>query len=514
MTQNENEGPHKLKQINEVPHGNNELQKRNEEPESKEPENDEVHEINNVDEQRVQRLGFDIPKAIEKIKSQLKSSNCSKDFVEKCKEVIEYLTSQCKDDLKQNKAEETCAEAEAVNQQNKGSDGEHVLIAVVPKQVLKDFHQVIHQSDDEISNSPDDAIFDICVYVPNKLAWYYFGEGRNKYLFRQMGKSDAKSTLNFCMLDNLCCVLKRDSCISMVMYSLKNCDRKTGRWGLKISNDLDTDIHIPDPDLFGFDDNSYDVRLFSRDGNNLYLVFKKTAKESLENKVKFKCFWYLYPNDWDFVFETPYMHESEDSKIKNGNFCVNVSPGNKELFIAAKGDKLHVFVADLQNRGSDLKHHIVGDDETQEDVDVLWKPHSDIHIMLNGQQLSIIEETEDYEDCLHYRNSKIAISDNMTIDHTDYRFVETRFPVDYQDNEETPVKFSRIVSDGTSLWLYLSDGKFETSIAEIRPDEEGVLDFIEHTPPPFSAITMMATGVVRSKHLAELEPMTNFLLEK
>ena len=64
------------------------------------------------------------------------------------------------------------------------------------------------------------------------------------------------------------------------------------------------------------------------------------------------------------------------------------------------------------------------------------------------------------------------------------------------------------------MWLYLSDGKFETSLTEIRPDEEGFIDFVAHTPPPFSAVTMMAAGKVKSELLADLKPMKNFLQEK
>ena len=509
VLQNENEELNKLKQIIEVTHNDNELQKRNEEQESIEPESEEVHKINSVDEQRLRRLGFNIPKAVEKIKKKLESTKCSKEFVGKCTEVIDYLISQFIDDFQQNKADGACAEPETLKQQNQGSDVEHVLIAIAPKQLYKDFHHEIHQSRDEILDSPDDAIFDICIYAPHKLTWYYFGEGKNTTEFRQMGNGDITSII--CMLDNLCCVSESESKVYMYMYSLKNCHTNS-RWSYTSSDNLDTD----DPRSFGFDNSTYDVKLFSADGKNLFLVLKKTNRVNTVSKVKFKCFWSVNPNNWDFVFETPYIHKSEDSMIDFGSFDVNVSPGNKELYIAAKGRRLHVFVADLQKRGFELKHHIVEAFETQSGVDDLWKPQTDIHIMLDEKQLSVVEETTDNEERLHYRIRKIDNSGKMTIELTQYYVFDTRFPTsrDVQDFGETPIKFLQRVSDGRSLWCYLSDGKFETSLAEIRPNENGFMGFIEHIPPPFSAVTMMAAGKVKREHFADLKPMTDFLQKK
>ena len=442
---------------------------------------------------------------------KLESTKCSKEFVGKCTEVIDYLISQFTDDFQQNKADGACVEPETLKQQNKGSDGEHVLIAIAPKQLYKDFHQVIHQSDDEISDSPDDAIFDICIYAPHKLTWYYFGEGKNTTEFRQMGNGDITSII--CMLDNLCCVSELESKVYMYMYSLKHC-HTNGRWSYTSSDYLDTDVPVPDPRSFGLDNSTYDVKLFSADGEDLFLVLKKTNSVNLVSKVKFKCFWSLYLDNWDFVFETPYIHKSEDSMIEFGSFDVNVSPGNKELFIAAKGSRLHVFVADLQKRGLELKHHIVEGFETQPGVDGLWKPQSDIHIILDGKQLSVIEETTDNEERLHYRIRKNNNSGKMTIELTQYYVIDTRFPTSIQDFRETPIKFLESVSDGRSLWCYLSDGKFETSLTEIRPNENGFMGFIEHIPPPFSAVTMMAAGKVKREHLADLKPMTDFLRKK
>ena len=481
---------------------NRKSQERNEELESEEQQSDDEYQMNSLDAQRLQRLGNDIPEALEKIKNKLESTNCSQDFVKKCTEVIDYIDCEYKDDTQQTMADLTCGETEALMQLIPEPDVEHVLIAIVPKQLLKDAYKEVSQFDDvEIAKSPDDAIFEICIYIPHKLTWYYFQEGENKGRFREMAKSFTTSNLNFCLLDNLCCVSDYESRIEM--FSLEH-HNQNGNWASISYKDLKDDLC--NPDLFGHDRNSYNVKLYSRDGKNLYLVLKITTKEATETEVKFVCYWSPIPKSWDIVAETPYIQKSEDTGIEIGSFEISVSPGNKELFIAAKGVKLHVFVVDLENRWSELKYHIIEGDEEKSHLDKCWGPLSDIYVLDDGKHISFIEEVE-LDGRIYYRHRTVDNTGNMAVERDVYDWIDTRLP---SDNHEfrTPVKLSWSVGDGTSLWLYLSDGKFKTSLMEIRPDENG---FIEHIPPPFSAVTMMAAGKVKSEHLADLKPMTDFL---
>ena len=422
--------------------------------------------------------------------------------------VIYYIDNHFKDEVQQMTTDVTCGETQTLNQQMPDPDVENVLITIVPKQLLKDFHKEVSQYDNvEITDSPDDAIFDICIYIPQKLTWYYFQEGKNKGKFRKIGKSFTTSNLNFCLLDNLCCVSESESRIEM--FSLEH-HNQNGHWTSISYKELKDDFY--NPDYFGHDRNSYNVKLYSRDGKNLYLVLKITTKEDTETKVKFICYRSPIPESWDVVAETPYIHKSEDTCIEIGSFEISVSPGNEELFIAAKGVKLHVFVVDLENRRSELKYHIIESDEKKSHLDKFWRPLSDIYVLGDEKHISFVEELE-VDDRLYYRNRKVDNSGNMIVEHDVYDSIATRFPSDYHEYR-TPVKLSWSVSDGTSLWLYLSDGKFETSLMEIRPDENGFMDFIEHIPPPFSAVTVMAAGKVKSEHIADLKPMTNFLQEK
>ena len=48
---------------------------------------------------------------------------------------------------------------------------------------------------------------------------------------------------------------------------------------------------------------------------------------------------------------------------------------------------------------------------------------------------------------------------------------------------------------------------------EIIVNRYGGLEFKQQTPPPFSAVTLMAKGIVRRNHLAHLKPMKEFIQE-
>ena len=499
---------------NNEPQSNQKLQKNIEDTQNKEPQSDKECKVNNNGKER---LGYEILKNVEKIKNKLESSECSKDFGSKCIQVLDNLT-QSLDGIQQHLAAEKFAYMDVDIKQNQGPDVEHVLIAIAPKQILKDFYQEI-QLDEFISDNDNVTLFDICVYIPHKMTWYYYGEGKNKSYFKRMSTSKVRSTMNICMLDHLCCV---PNGLKMYMMPLQGGNPRS-IW-LHTSHDgLGTDVQI------------LELKVFSRDGENMYLVLKIKDKEAQETKIKFKCYWSLFLQPWKFLFETPYITEEEDACIGSGylGFNVDVSVENKKLFIAAKGTKLHMFVGDLQNRGSELRHHVFEghahvpdveneanepneDEINKSNIDELWKQGSTFHILLHGNRLTLVDEVKDEEERIHYRYTTIDISGDMSIERTEYHVFDTRFPSsEYEDLVgDTPVKYFWSGSDGTSLWIYLSDGKFETSLTEMRPDVNGVMDLIEHTPPAFSAITMMAAGMVKSEHLNDLKPITNFLLEK
>ena len=461
--------------------------------EREEMQSNENKEINKT-EVKLQRLGFDIPNSFKKIKNKLESANCPRELLEKCDKIIDLCNRFSRGDIQVDVSEAT--------RRMLGTDVEHVLMVISPKKILKDFHEEVYQDDEEISGNADDAIFDVFVYVPQTLTWYNFGEGKNTGIFKKMGKGKLSPSLSFCMLDRLCFASKDGSLLHM--YSFEPC-----LWTSISFESLKTEFH--NPGFFGRDRNSYEVKLFCMDGKNLYLVLKVTHVENNESKVKFKCFWSLFPKALQVVSETPFIHESEDAGIKDGKFDATVSQENEELLVVAKGAKLHVFVADLQNKGSQMKHSTIEDDEHNPGRDAFWRTESETRLVTDRENISLMDELL-VDERLLYRNRKCDLSGSASIENTTHEVIDTRFPKDYGEySEPTTVKLSQSVSDGTSLWLYLSDGKFDTSLTEMRPDESGYIEFIEHTPPPFTAITLLAPGKVKVDHLFGLKPITNFI---
>ena len=459
----------------------------------------------------LQRLGFDIQNSFKKIKNSLQSANCSRELLEKCNAIIESLNRRNIDSVPPEMPQATF--------QPRETDVEHVIMTIVPKKNVKDFHEKVNKFDDEeISRNSDDVIFDIYVYVPRTWTWYHFGEGTNFHKFKKIGKAELMPSYTLCMLDHLCFASEDESFV-LHMYSFKH-----RFWIASTFEDLKNEFHNPGPG--GRDMNNYDFRLLCMDGENLYIVLKLAyfdMLDSKEYKVKFKCYCSLsQASQIEVISETPYI--TEDPAIEFGQFDAAVSQGNKELLILAKGAKIHVFVADLLNKGSEMKHSIIEYDEEQPDLEYFLRRRCETRIFGDGEYASLIDELHVHvEERILYRNRKIELSAHTRIGRTAYEVIHTRFPKSYRESREptygkrkepTAVKLSESVSDGTSLWSYLSDGKFDTSLTEVRPYESGYMEFIEHTPPPFTAITLLAAGKVKSEYLVGLKPTRNFNEEK
>ena len=457
----------------------------------------------------LQRLGFDIQNSFKKIKNSLQSANGSRELLEKCNAIIESLNRRSIDSVP--------PEMPQASFQPRETNVEHVIMTIVPKKLVKDFHEKVNKFDDEeISPNSDDVIFDIYVYVPRTWTWYHFGEGTNFHKFKKIGKAELIPSYSLCMLDRLCFASEDESFV-LHMYSFKH-----RFWIASTFEDLKNEFHNPGPG--GRDMNNYDFRLLCMDGENLYIVLKLAYLDMLDSKeykVKFKCYCSLYQaSQIEVISETPYI--TEDPAIEFGQFDVVVSQGNKELLILAKGAKTHVFVADLLNKGSEMKHSIIEYDEEQPDLEYFWRRRCETRIFGDGEYASLIDELH-VEERILYRSRKTELSANTRVERTAYEVIHTRFPKSYRESREptygkrkepTAVKLSESVSDGTSLWLYLSDGKFDTSLTEVRPDESGYMEFIEHTPPPFTAITLLAAGKVKSEYLVGLKQIKNFIEEK
>ena len=216
---------------------------------------------------------------------------------------------------------------------------------------------------------------------------------------------------------------------------------------------------------------------------------------------------------WVFLFATPCIYESEDPDVFDSkSFDVHVSPDNKQMIIAVKGLKLHAFVVNLENRAAAIQHHVMSDEDRRLDFDDIWyQKEGKLMLLSKGNRLSCVDENHVNAygvPNMYYRNVIIEKQEEMHVHYVDHDYTDTHLPSGY--DFETSSKLVESVKDGKSIWLYTSDGKFVTSMKEMRLNKYGYLDFHEHIPPSFASVTIMATGFVKKEHLAELKPIINF----
>ena len=459
--------------------------------------------------------------AIEEIREKLDSNGTCPEFVENLKRIIDkYLTVKTVGihvDAatavveKVDKSKET---SENLDEQMTEPDTEQVVIAFAPKKRLQDFFDIGAR---ECSCEHNEGIYDLCVYIPRQNAWYYLAEGPNNSVFKNIGMrtaavsgtisinsrickavSHSDWTLNFCMLDKICCVSLVES--TLCMYHLRQ-----HAWESVNYKHLVT--HYPNLDK------TNDVRFCCKDGETLYLILRKQVyPENTGGKISFTCYKLGAQTFWFWVFQTPYILESEDSLLDRSKFDVCLSQDGTRMFIANEGKMIHMFVANLEAPASELNRFLVSFDGTE--VDRYWMLQNEVDRILmlqnEGHVFVVDEEFYGRYDSMHYRSRLLDVfkdPDSSEVDDGYESYDEIQFDIPHPDDEKlhSLSKHFRSACDSKSVWVFLGDGKFENSLDEIVPKHGGCMELIEHIPPPFSTVTLMAAGRVRSKHLANLK---------
>ena len=442
-------------------------------------------------------MGLNIPPAVGIIMSKLESSTGLSEFTGKCKELIEKKFGTESNASTSNRSESDLPE----------SDVDQVLIAVAPKKRLKDF-LADSKRGYKREMSLDEAIFDICVYVPRSQSWFYHSEGTNDGIFKQIGKKNSQWPINFCTNDKLCCVSPDQK--RLYMYPLtRDKDGVSTNWSsvsyanlIRESIDSEFDAH-------------HDVRVCCYDGESVYLVIKmKSSNEEGEDpKAAFNCYRLSNESTWEYMFE---IHADDDFDIyKSNTFDVHISLDKKVMLIAVQGDQLHVFRISLEGHIRGYDKHILGDEDLENENSELNSfrgPH--FWIIRNGARLSFVDEVvAENSKAIIYRNLMVKGEVyEMYIDNYERRTIShlstNRLQLDGSS------KLFQSVGTGSSAWLYLSDGLFQTSLVEILISKQsGLLDFKSHISPPFQSVTILAAGVVKRDILANLKPLHEFLLE-
>ena len=155
-----------------------------------EPQNDDAdEEFSDIRHPSLRkRMGLNIPQAVDIMKSKLESSNDLSEFTDKCKELIEKKFGSI---TRLDKTGYFAPTTNAFESDLSESDVDQVLIAVTPKKRLKDFLADSERGYQcEVSLEKEEAIFDICVYVPRSQSWFCFGEGTNCGIFKEIGQKN------------------------------------------------------------------------------------------------------------------------------------------------------------------------------------------------------------------------------------------------------------------------------------------------------------------------------------
>ena len=469
-----------------------------------EPQNDDAdEEFSDIRHPSLRkRMGLNIPQAVDIMKSKLESSNDLSEFTDKCKELIEKKFGSI------SRLDKTGSFAPTTNASESDlseSDVDQVLIAVTPKKRLKDFLADSERGYQcEVSLEKEEAIFDICVYVPRSQSWFCFGEGTNCGIFKEIGQKKSHWPINFCTNDKLCCV-SLDRKI-LYMYPLKRdsdgdrTDWSSVSYANLIRESIDTEF-----------DARRDVRVCCYDGESLVIKMKSSNEWGEDLEVVFSCYRLSRERTWEYMFE---IQADDDLDIYESNtFDVNNSLDKKVMLIAVQSYRLHVFRISLEGRVLSYDEHILGNEDLEnENSEINYIPRPHFLIIRNGTRLSFVDEfVTDESNTITYRNLMVKGEANgMSIDNVEKRTIKPHLSSDLQLDATS--KLFQSVGTGRCAWLYLSDGLFQTSLDEIRLSKHsGLLEFKQHISPPFQSVTILAAGVVKRDILENLKPLNEFL---
>ena len=341
-----------------------------------------------------------------------------------------------------------------------------------------------------------------------KKAWYYIEEGANDETFKEIGKKHSQWLNIFCMNDKLCCVSLYQKCL--YMYPLKQNEACFGgrQWS-KVSYEY----IIRNSTGYDSEFNSIrDVRICCNDGERIYLVVKVPRfnewRDALE--IQFKCYKLSNRHSWEFVFD---MQITDNLDVyESRHFDMHVPPGKNGMLIVVAGDQFNVFRVNLENKEEGVQEYTLKYENKWSEMS--WTSHSHFWIIRSKNHLSFVDEMYANEtDRLYYRNVIIMDKvEGMSVDFTEHSVIKHRLPSDNRLNSTT--KLFQSVSAGSSAWLYLSDGRFQTFLDEIRLSKYGgFLNRNRHISPPFQSVALLATGMVNREILANLIPVEEFLQE-
>lgn len=405
----------------------------------------------------------------------------------------------------------TCSTSSG-KKKKKTSRSELAIVTLSPKLcVIEDYKKsreggLIHH----VQEPFNDAVFDICAYIPRTQTWYYLCEleeqdGMPEYLIDGSGYESRLVVLD----DDIAFVDNRGDYIDL--FSLKS-----HTWRAPDIQYYDTNIH---PEFEDGHFQANDVCFVTGRGNEKYMIVRMRlfTDNSFDQATDMYFRGYILRSDgetWDCIFVTPTRvrtNLSDNGGMPEMN--AHISKASNEMLVTHStldGGWNIVFVANLNNL---FPIPVMLKSEFIEDQDIfrgsaILEQEDRFLIVSNGTKNCGNEVKVLYE---YKFNSEVLTEVNQI--GKEIATITKPYILDDEESEY-PCLCECSATDGQSLWYIEGNLEIVSAFTEIRLDDKLQIISQKHTPPPFACITRAFAGQVKTDTLSGLKPISRFLVKE
>ncbi|XP_045185201.2 kelch-like protein 26 [Mercenaria mercenaria] len=435
------------------------------------------------------------------------------DFLSKLKTAVDEVVMDNSSETDHSQCDvATCSTSLSGKGKKKVPVTELAVVTLSPKLcVIQDYKKarlggLIHH----VQEPFNDAVFDVCTYIPRTRSWYYVCElheqgGMPEYLIDGSGYESRLVVLD----DNIAFVDNRGDYIDL--YNLKS-----HTWHAPDVQYYDTNIN---PELEDGHFQANDVCFVTGKGDEKYMIVRMRlfTDNSFDQATDMYFRGYILRSDgesWDCIFVTPTRirtNLSDNGGMPEMN--AHISKTSNEMLVTHStldGGWNIVFVANLNNL---FPVPVILKSEFIEDQDIfrgsaILEEEDRLLIVSNGTKNCGHEAKILYE---YKFNSEVLTEVNLPRK----EIATIKKPYVYDDEEtEYPCLCEFSATDGHSLWYIEGNLDIVSAFTEVQLDSKQNLITKKHTPPPFACITRAFAGQVRTDILSSLKPISHFLVKE
>ena len=436
--------------------------------------------------------------SFEKLKDAIISDESESVYVSKLKKVITKYFSKTLSDTKTFHLRSLSSRSPVSKLKSPIPNLEDVLITISPKKRLIEVieKEKMHSTDFKLQE--DEAVFDLCVYVPRSRTWYYMQEGLFHNVFEQICSEEVDWM--YCLtLDALFCLCPFDETVNML-------NLKDSSWKAISYEEIAPDSNLE------VSSNDYCVCM---DGQILYLLLRVKVFSDEDyvdvTQLYFKCYRLTEENAWVYVFTTSKI----DTDDQFGSFAATVSSVSSEMLLMyTTTETCHLFIAEMKcdNTSGVIVHQLAEQSELAE----TYRSHT--HILENKDSFCLMTLKFLCEDKVNisckykykFRSRQLSQFEETQLDIHDS---ETTMQYCKSLYHEYPCGYCFTSNDRKSVWILGGNVQNGSSLREVTIDNKGRLTSHSHKPPPFSCITASVAGKVDKSWLASLQPISKYLTD-